>query len=112
MYGGDTTSAGTAIRQEFPVDAFSRELFERQNAPASMENTWAMEIQPKRLFAYELTRPGRRFRVEFDLSAPVPAPPAPWALTRDSGLGARDSGPGARDSGLGARDSGPGRRDP
>jgi len=78
MYGGDTTAAGTPSRQEFPVDAFSRELFERQNAPASMENTWAMEIEPKRLFAYELTRPGRRFRVEFDLTAPVPAPPAPW----------------------------------
>jgi len=78
MYGGDTTGQGTARRQEFPVDAFSRELFARENLTPSMENTWAMEIQPARLFAYELTRPGRRFRVEFDLSAPVPAPPAPW----------------------------------
>lgn len=78
MYGGDTTGEGTAMRQEFPVDAFSRDLFARENLTASMENTWIMEIQPKRLFAYELTRPGRRFRVEFDVSAPVPAPPAPW----------------------------------
>lgn len=78
MYGGDTAGEGTATRQEFPVDAFSRELFARENLTASMENTWAMEVQPGRLFAYELTRPGRRFRVEFDLSAPVPPPPPPW----------------------------------
>ncbi len=37
-----------------------------------------MEIVAQQVFAYELTRPGRRFRVEFDLSAPVPVPPAPW----------------------------------
>lgn len=78
MYGGDTSTAGTATRQEFPVDGFSRDLFERQNLRASMQNVWAMEIESRRLFAYELTRPGRRFRVEFDLSVPVPSPPAPW----------------------------------
>ncbi len=78
MYGGDTASDGTASRQEFPADAFSKALFERQQIPVSMENTWAMEIEPGRLFAYELTRPGRRFRVEFDLAVPVAAPPAPW----------------------------------
>jgi len=78
MYGGDTTGRGTAERQEFPVDAFSRDLFAREKLTASTENTWAMEIQPKRRFVYELSRPGRRFRVEFDLSAPVHAPPAPW----------------------------------
>jgi len=38
-----------------------------------------MEIEPDQRFVYELTRPeGRRFRVEFDLSTPVPLPPAPW----------------------------------
>lgn len=78
MYGGDTDSAGTATRQAFPVDAASRALFEAQGMRVSTTNTWAMEIVPHRMFVYELTRPGRRFRVEFDLTTPVPAPPAPW----------------------------------
>jgi hypothetical protein len=77
-YGGDTISAGTAQRQEFPADAFSRALFVRQNIPASTVNVWAVEIEPGRTFAYELRRPGRHFRVEFDLARPVPAPPPAW----------------------------------
>lgn len=79
MYGGDTTAPGSAGRQAFPVDADSVAMFRREGLLASVTNTWAMEIAPGRYFAYELTRPGgRRFRVVFDLSAPVPAPPAPW----------------------------------
>lgn len=79
MYGGDTAAAGNARRQEFPVDAESIALFERQDAKASVTNTWAMEIEPGKRFVYELSRPGGRlFRVEFDLTAPVEAPPPPW----------------------------------
>jgi hypothetical protein len=78
MYGGDTTSAGTNGRREFPVDAESIALFEREGLTASVTNTWAMEIEPGTRFVYELRRPGRLFRVEFDLRAPVALPPAPW----------------------------------
>ena len=79
MYGGDTASAGTAIRQEFPVDAYSVELFEREGLQQSTRNTWAMEIEPGQRFLYELSRPsGRLFKVEFDLTQPVDLPPAPW----------------------------------
>jgi hypothetical protein len=78
MYGGDTAAEGTPRRQEFPVDAESRALFERQGLKASVGNTWAMEIDPKERFVYELARPGRLFRVEFDLTTPVPPPPPPW----------------------------------
>lgn len=78
MYGGDTAGPGTAGRQEFPVDAESRALFEREKLTASVTNVWAMEIEPGRRFVYELTRPGRTFRVEFDLTSPVPVPPPPW----------------------------------
>ncbi len=74
MYGGDSVEAGRATRQEFPVDPFSIDLFTRENRTVSNTNTWAMEIHPGRMFAYELTRPGRKFRVEFDLTTPVPAP--------------------------------------
>ncbi len=78
MYGGDTTTAGTAVRQEFPVDAESRALFEQTGSMASVTNTWAMEIEPGTRFVYQLARPGRLFRVEFDLAQPVAIPPAPW----------------------------------
>lgn len=78
QYGGDSTSPGTATRQEFPVDQFSIDLFTRTNRAVSNTNVWAMEVHPGRMFAYELTRPGRKFRVEFDLTKTVPVPPAPW----------------------------------
>ncbi|HEX6374401.1 MAG TPA: hypothetical protein VFZ91_01640 [Allosphingosinicella sp.] len=76
-YGGDTPGQGTAQRQEFPADSFSRDLFVREAIPASTANVWALEADG-RLFAYELRRPGRFFRVEFDLTRPVGPPPPPW----------------------------------
>ncbi|HEY4555907.1 MAG TPA: hypothetical protein VIG68_05670 [Lysobacter sp.] len=78
MYGGDTASAGTPARQEFPVDAESRAMFAREGRTVSNTNTWAMEVEPGRVFVYELSRPQRLFRVEFDLTRPVAPPPAPW----------------------------------
>ena len=79
LYGGDTASDGSARRQEFPVDAESVAMFEREGLGASVTNTWAMEIEPGKRFLYELARPdGRLFQVEFDLATPVPLPPAPW----------------------------------
>lgn len=77
MYGGDTASAGTATRQEFPADQFSKDLFLKEGRSVSVDNVWAVEID-ERTFAYELRRPNRHFRVEFDLTAPVAAPPPPW----------------------------------
>ena len=78
QYGGDTVAAGTAERQEFPADAFSKDLFVRENRAVSVPNVWAMEVHPADMVAYELRRPGRFFRVEFDLTRPVAAPPPPW----------------------------------
>lgn len=80
LYGGDSAGemAGSASRQEYPVDAESRAMFTAGGLTASVENTWAMEVEPGRLFAYELRRPGRHFRVEFDLGTEVADPPAPW----------------------------------
>jgi hypothetical protein len=82
MYGGDSAVPGDARRQEFPVDAESVALFQREGSTASVSNTWAMELVPAQRFVYELSRPGGRlFRVEFDLTRPVPAPPPPWGAT-------------------------------
>ncbi|MDI1280119.1 MAG: hypothetical protein ACI9YM_001050 [Brevundimonas sp.] len=70
-YGGDTVNAGTAGRQEFPVDQFSIDLFNAGDASVSTTNVWAMEIEPGQAFAYELRRANRHFRVEFDLTVPL-----------------------------------------
>lgn len=77
MYGGDTTAPGIATRQEFPADAESIALFRSLDAERSVTNVWAVEADATR-FAYELRRPGRHFRVEFDLTRPVASPPLPW----------------------------------
>ena len=77
QYGGDTQTPGTATRQSFPADAYSRDLFIRGNIPQSATNVWAMEVTPA-IFAYELSRPSRFFRVDFDLTRPVSPPPPPW----------------------------------
>lgn len=88
-YGGTsmgTDTSGTALRQEFPVDDFSIKLFETEGLPASVTNTWAMDIKLGETFAYELSRPptaeqsaageaGRFFRLEFDLTQPLEAAP-------------------------------------
>ena len=79
LYGGDSSVPGSSVRQEFPVDAESVVVFEREGLNASVTNTWAMEIEPGQRFLYELARPGGRlFQVEFDLTTPVELPPAPW----------------------------------
>jgi hypothetical protein len=79
QYGGDTVNPGMPWRQEFPVDEYSVQMFEREGLSASVQNTWALEVTPDARFVYELARPsGRLFRVEFDLAEPVPAPPPPW----------------------------------
>jgi hypothetical protein len=78
QYGGETVQTGSAPRQEFPADQFSKEMFVRQDRAVSVPNVWAMEVHPGRTFAYELRRPGRFFRVDFDLTRPVAPPPPPW----------------------------------
>jgi len=69
QYGGHTVNAGTTVRQDFPTDN-----------PNGAPTIWFLELVPGKVFAYGLRREGtdRRFRMEFDLSREVPAPPVPW----------------------------------
>lgn len=78
QYGGDTIAPGSGSRQEFPADAYSKQLFLANGAAVSIDNVWAMEITPGQAFVYELRRPNRHFRVAFDLTAPIMPPPPPW----------------------------------
>jgi hypothetical protein len=75
QYGGDTQDAGTPEAQEFHADSLTAGLI-----PAARTNIWTVSVEPGRSFSYALRREGteRRFRVEFDLTRPVEAPPAPW----------------------------------
>lgn len=75
QYGGDTAAPGTVAQQDFPADRFTAELI-----PAARTNVWSLLLSPGKTFSYRLVREaeGRRFRVEFDLTQPVAAPPAPW----------------------------------
>jgi hypothetical protein len=77
MYGGHTLDAGFSEVQSFPADQYSKELFVRSGIPQSVTNIWQMFIYPES-FSYRLIREGREFRVDFDLSAPVATPNAPW----------------------------------
>ncbi len=74
QYGGDTRSPGSATMQEFHADAHTATII-----PAAVTNVWTVEINPGSTYVYALRREGtpRGFRVEFDLTRPVP-PPAPW----------------------------------
>ena len=77
QYGGDATTPPRAERQIFPADNYTKDLLRREGNVAGVDNVWAVEHRPG-LFAYELRRPGRFFRVEFDLARPVATPPAAW----------------------------------
>ncbi len=75
QYGGDTDGPGSAGVQEFRADSLTALLI-----PAAVTNVWTIEVTPGERFVYALRREGtdRRFRIEFDLTRPVPTPPGPW----------------------------------
>lgn len=75
QYGGDTEGRGTPSSQDFHADSYTAEL-----VPTAATNIWTIELLGDSVFAYALRREGsdRRFRVEFDLTAPIDPPPPPW----------------------------------
>lgn len=75
-YGGATVAPGTSRRQEFPADARTRALFQREDIAEAAANIWSIEIQPGQDFSYAIDRPGRHLHIRFDLARPV-APPGP-----------------------------------
>ena len=73
QYGGDTLGPGAPDLQRFPADPYSIALFTRTGRAVSNTNVWSLGLTPV-VFTYELARPGRLFRVAFDLTRPAPAP--------------------------------------
>ena len=77
QYGGDTIVPPADGRAEFPADQFSKDLFEAEDIPVSMDNVWSITLSETSL-TYALDRPSRHFEVTFDLTQTVDTPPAPW----------------------------------
>ncbi|MFP4519722.1 MAG: hypothetical protein ACLFQ5_09715 [Oceanicaulis sp.] len=77
QYGGETDEPVTGASADFPADAESRDLFQREGIEASMQNVWTLAIEDG-AFVYALNRPDRNFEARFDVSEPVDAPPPPW----------------------------------
>ena len=77
MYGGVSHDPGFAQAQSFPTDSYTQWMFAEKGLPQSIDNIWKIFVYPER-FSYQLVREGREFRVDFDLTQPVEAPPAPW----------------------------------
>ena len=78
QYGGDSDSNITSSRHDYPADQETKDLFVREGIEVSTQNTWSVEIEPGEVFAYQMSRPNRLFRVEFDLTEPTTLPPPPW----------------------------------
>ena len=78
QYGGDSNENGAAGYQDFPADDDTKALFIREDIEVSTQNTWRVEIEPGEVFTYQMSRPERLFRVEFDLKTPVEPPPPTW----------------------------------
>ena len=74
MYGGTAANHGLADLQVFPADPETAELL-----PLAASNVWWVTLSDT-TFSYNLKRIGtdRLFTVEFDLTAPVETPAAPW----------------------------------
>jgi len=72
-YGGDTRVIRDEFALELHADAHTASVL-----AASATHIWTMSIDPGKRFSRALRREtsGRRFRVEFDLTRPVPVPPA------------------------------------
>lgn len=69
-YGGVATNDNsTATRAVFPVDEISKTLFAENDLQASVTNTWSITITPGSKMEYKLSREGRNFVAEFDLSS-------------------------------------------
>ena len=83
-YGGKTLATGSATQQAFPVDEASKALFVAEGLDVSVTNTWTIDFPNDQTMRYQLSRPGRIFEVEVDLSQSIPLPPPAWGYSEDT----------------------------
>jgi hypothetical protein len=75
QYGGDAPQPGLETRQIFEADAHTADIL-----PDRFDNFWFIDLMDEETLAYGVHWPkhGNSIRMEFDISAPVEAPPTPW----------------------------------
>lgn len=83
QYGGlSSPEMQSASRLSFPADDQTKAIFDAANISVSNDNIWAIEIQSADdIMAYEMKRPNRFFRIEFDTTNPVTIPPDAWGYS-------------------------------
>ena len=81
-YGGQTLDTGSAAQQSFPADEASKALFIANGLDVSVSNTWTIDFPDSETMRYRLSRPGRLFEVQVDLSQRIPLPPPAWGYTQ------------------------------
>lgn len=73
MYGGFSEGEGTAIRHEFKSIPRSEET--------GVFRGWRIEVVPNVRYTYGTIQDTTwTWRIDFDLSTPIEAPPAPWGF--------------------------------
>ena len=73
MYGGFSRDEGTAIRHEFKSEPRSLE--------SGVFRGWRIEVVPGVRYTYGTIQDTTwTWRIDFDLSTPIEAPPAPWGF--------------------------------
>lgn len=75
LYGGDSNDQGTKTSQHFPADAYTKALFLKEGLAVSVDNVWTLSITKNKagakILSYRLSRPGRSFQLDADLSKPL-----------------------------------------
>ena len=73
-YGGHAAGAASGTTLDFPADHRTAAML-----PAAATNVWTVAVEPGHRFVYALRREAedRRFRVELDLTRPLPPPEGP-----------------------------------
>lgn len=74
------SKASSIVCATLTVDEASKALFTLNGLDVSTTNTWIISFEGETMY-YELSRPGREFRVAVDLSKAVSEPPAAWGYT-------------------------------
>ncbi len=75
QYGGMAPTPGLETRQIFYADEHTADILPMRN-----DNFWFIDIMDDETLAYGVHWPkeGNSIRMEFDITQPVEAPPAPW----------------------------------
>jgi len=79
-YGGDSNHAGTATKQYFPADDYSKKLFRDNDRAVSVDNTWSIGIVEGETYSYRLQRDQVDVQIDFDLSKQTDIPENSWGL--------------------------------